>query len=188
MNGDAPPPSGRGGRPPAPRPAAGTPPPPVIPHAVPAPPPPQFLPPSALPRPLDLAAQPLPGTAVARSRSRLLAASLFLKGTGAVLGVCFGTIGYFAMSSADPNTILDHRPVAAIKNAMLAMTLISALQLIGVLGTLAWKRWAVYVLVTLGTLNLLVAFKAEAPANALYDLLALAVFGVALSRHWRDFE
>jgi hypothetical protein len=202
-----PPPSHAVPLPPPPSHAVPLPPPPS--HAVPLPPPPsatpplahpitvgaqpppapQFLPPSALPRPIDLAA-PSAGAARpgARVRSRVLGIALFLKGTGAVLGVLFGTIGYFAMSHADPHTLLNQRPVTAIRDAMLGMLLLSAVQLVAVLGTLAWKRWGVYVLVTMATLSLLFAFRAEATSNAVYDLLGLAVFGIAIARHWADFE
>lgn len=105
-----------------------------------------------------------------------------------MLGVLFGTIGYFALQSADPNTILNRRPIESLKNAMIGIILVSSVKLVGVLGTLAWKKWGVYVLTATATFGLLLSIKGEATAQAAYGLLALCVFGIAISRHWGNFE
>lgn len=167
------------------------PPPPPSSRRVPDPPPPpsgaQFRPPG-VPPPPPIELGPPSASVAKRSRSRLLGAALFLKGTGAVLGVMFGTIGYFAMSHADQNTILDHQPVKTIANALLAMIIVSAIQLVGVLGTLAWKKWGVYLLAASGTFGILVSLKGDASAQAFYGLIGLAVFGYAVATRWADFE
>ena len=171
----------------------GVPPPPPPPSSrrVPEPPPPSqnlFRPPGApAPPPIELG-PPTASFTATRTRSRYLAAALFLKGTGAILGVLFGTIGYFAMSHADPNTILDHQPVKSIANALLAMIIVSSIQLVGVLGTLAWKKWGVYLLAASGTFGILVSLKGDSAAQAGYGLLGMAFLGYAVATRWGDFE
>lgn len=169
----------------------GVPPPPPSSRRVPEPPPPsgaQFRPPGVPPPPpIDLG-PPTASFTGTRSRSRYLAAALFLKGTGAVLGVLFGTIGYFAMSQADPSTILDHRPVRSIANTFLAMIVMSALELVGVLATIAWKKWGVYLLAASATFSVLVTIKNGGAAQAGYSLLGMALFAYAVATRWGDFE
>lgn len=171
----------------------GLPPPPPS-RRTPEPPPPPsnplFRPPGVPPPPpIELGA---PATTASftgkRARSRYLAAALFLKGTGAVLGVLFGTIGYFALSHADPNTILDHRPVKSLANVLLTMIIVSSIQLVGVLGTLAWKKWGVYLLAASGTFGILVSLRGDSSSQAGYGLIGMAIFAYAVATRWGDFE
>lgn len=147
---------------------------------------PQFRPPGAPPPPLIDFGRP--SQAGRRGRTRILQLALFLKGTGAILGVFLGFVGYVTIGRPDPHAILEQRPLHAIANALLALAIVSAIQLIGVLATLAWKRWGVYLLVSSAVIGILAALKGQSGMQAAYGFLGLCFFVYAVATRWGDFE
>jgi hypothetical protein len=137
------------------------------------------------PQPFEFGPPPAPGK---RGRTRILQASLFLKGTGAIIGVFFGAIGYVTMGKADPHAILDPRPVKTLANAFLALAIVSAIQLVGVLATIAWKKWGVYLLIASATFSILAALKSDAGIQGAYGFIGLCLFIYAVATRWGDFE
>ncbi len=123
-----------------------------------------------------------------KDRSALLTGALFLRGASAVFGLLGGTLAYFAITSAATHHDMSPGQAKNVANALLGLIVASFVQLAGVLGTAAWKKWGVYVLAGSSFFGILLSLKAGAEAQALFGLVTLLIYGVAIGLRWSDFE